>query len=119
MYGNEHRCTYNQLLAQKIPNIYLNRQKGFYDLIGHIEKKIHSEIVSATVYARFGDHEPFDMVCRNYYEGKRLVCNDEWMKKMDEDKTLYYFIKDGRVVITETNPNPDNLDFRACFENKL
>jgi hypothetical protein len=114
LYGNEHRCTYNQCLHGKVPNIVLRKSKGYTDLIRLVEKEYKGKYQSATIYGRNAPGGPFDEVCRRYYQGTLQDKNDPLLSD-DEGLTLYYSLKEGKLVISETEQKEDysNIDFKS------
>lgn len=108
-YGNEHQCTYNQLLAGRMPNILLDREKGYTDLIRLIENSYRGKYNTAAIYMRHPATNEFDILCRRYMNGEAEEINDPVIPDENKFLTLYYYIKEGRVIIDTVDPS--TLDF--------
>lgn len=110
-YGNEHMVTYNQLRYGKVDSIILNREKGYTDLIGMIEKNYAGKISTAKIYCRNPGENNFDTLCRYYDNTGQLVeCQDPVIPDDQKILTLYYYTHKGLVIVTETNPAGENFN---------
>jgi hypothetical protein len=115
-YGNEHECTYNQLLHQHLPFIVLRKSKGYWDLVNYIEKTLKGKYQSAAIYMRSIPGGKFDVLCRRYFKGA-LQDHDDPLLSEDEGFKLFYLIQNGRVVISETDPN--SIDFKKEINSQI
>lgn len=103
-YGNEHQCTYNQLLYGQVPNIEMSRLKGYTDLINLVENTWKHKLTSATIYMRSDGSEKFDTACREYYNGELKDINDPVIDDSNDKRTLYYYFQNYRLFITTEDP---------------
>lgn len=117
LYGNEHKVTYNQILAGRVPQILLNREKGYTDLITLIETAYVGKYKQATIYMRTPGTNEFDTICRSYDSNGIRDMNDPVLSDEQKQLTLYYTIESGRVfILTEPVPQPD---FKNIINQKL
>ncbi|TWI80546.1 hypothetical protein IQ13_3224 [Lacibacter cauensis] len=114
-YGNEHQCTYNQLQAGIYPNIRMDKEKGYTDLINLIERSYKGKYTAATIYMRNPGEKDFNTVCRNYYKGEATEINDPVIT--DPVYTLYYIVQNGRVLVQTEDPAAH--DFKNLVNQNL
>lgn len=109
-YGNEHSVTYQQLKYGMYDNITLDREKGYTDLVGMIEKKFKDKYTTAKIFCRQPGEERFETVCRYYNsKGELEECQDPVIPDKDKFLTLYYYTHMGLVIVTETDPAGNNF----------
>jgi hypothetical protein len=111
-YGNEHQCTYNQCMNHHVKNILMRKKKGYNDLVNLVEKTYRGKYQTAVIYMREPGKDKFELECRRYYNGGLEKQNDPILSD-DEGFTLYFTIKNGLLVIQETNPEDE--DFRGMM----
>jgi hypothetical protein len=102
-YANEHRCTYSQCVKGMVPSIILNKMAGYQALINMVEQTIKGKYISAKLYLRPPGSQQFEILCREYFKGELILQNDPPFTG-DECQVLYYYTKDGRLIITEKDP---------------
>jgi hypothetical protein len=130
-YSNEHRCSYNQCLHRRVPQIDLDREAGYNGLVQLIEKgSFRGKYKTAIIYSQsvFGSRN-FDLLHREYHNGKlvlstqndpvftigdMLVRNPDRQGLVSEvqvavKKSLYYTIEHGRLVLHETPVDENNF----------
>ncbi len=121
-YGNEHQCTYNQCLYQKIPFIILNKKKGFDDLVWMVENRLKGQYISAKLYMRSDPYKDFDILCREYYKGGIIneTVNNPILFE-DEVRTIHYTIDRGRVIIVpeDIKKETEGIDFKNIVKESL
>lgn len=116
-YGNEHRCTYNQVLAGRVKTIELDREKGYTDLVKLIESGYKGKFNRAALYMRSQDTNDFDITCRLYDASGVIEINDPVLSDAEKIKTLYPSIENNRIII---NTQPVELpDFKTILNQKL
>ena len=116
-YGNEYRCTYNQVLAGRVKTIELDREKGYTDLVNLIEVNYKGKYKRAAIYRRSEDSNDFDITCRLYDAESVLEINDPVLTVEQKIKTLYPSIENSRIIIhTEPVELPD---FKTILNQKL
>lgn len=116
-YGNEHRCTYNQVLAGRVKTIELDREKGYTDLIKLIESSYKGKYTRAALYMRSEATNDFDITCRLYDASGVIEINDPVLTPEQKTKTLYPSIENSRIVI---HTQPVELpDFKTILNQKL
>lgn len=118
LYGNEHKCTYNQLLARRFECVQLDRLKGYTDLINLIERSYQGKYQYATIYMRTNGTNEFNEVCRQYNtKGELSFVNDPVIDETNQYLKLFYTIQNGRVEIHTTDPQA--IDFKTILNQKL
>lgn len=116
-YGNEHRCTYNQVLAGRVKTIELDREKGYTDLIKLIETSYNGKYKRAAIYMRSQETNDFDITCRMYDADGVQEINDPVFSDDHRIKTLYPTIENHRIII---HTQPVELpDFKTILNQKL
>jgi hypothetical protein len=100
-YGNEHQCTYQQLLSQKLPYIEMNKNKGYKDLVHLVEGAYYGRYISAKIYGREPGQINFDSLHRDYFRGKLLSQSDPEIPVDEQCYKLTYRIESGRVIIND------------------
>lgn len=117
LYGNEHKCTYNQLLAGRFPSIVLDREKGYTDLIGLLEGPYRNRYQYATIYMRTPGTSEFDIICRQYDRNGLKDINDPVLPDDQKKIELTYTIQNGRVLVASFNE--EMPDFKTIIQQKL
>lgn len=73
LYGQEHRCTYNQCLHNRVPNIVLDRYQGYHKLVDLLERGTYKgKYNNAKIYSRLPGTDNFDILHREYDKGKLI-----------------------------------------------
>lgn len=111
-YANEHRCTYSQCLKGMVPHIVLYKQAGYEGLVRMVET-LKGKYLTAKLYRREEGEKGFDLLCREYYRGALVGEPNDPPFSADECQVLYFYQKDGRLVITEENPAA--IDFKISL----
>lgn len=117
-YGNEHQCTYNQVMHKHVPHIVMCRTKAYNDLINLVENTWRGKISSAKIFMREKDDEPFNILCREYYNGEIIKdsINDPVIDSADDVRHLYYYFQNGNLFIEATDPN-ESINFKKEIDN--
>lgn len=116
-YGNEHRCTYNQVLAGRVKTIELDREKGYTDLVKLVETSYKGKYQRAAIYMRSEETNDFDITCRLYDSHGLIDIQDPVLTEAQKIKTLYPSIQNNRIIIcTEPVQLPD---FKTILNQKL
>lgn len=110
LYGNEHQVTLQQLVHNRVPSIIMDREKGYTELVTHLERKIKEFSVGA-IYQRHPEKKDFSIICRRYYNGQLEECQDPVIPENQKILTLYYYFKNNLPVIS--TDNPANQDFKT------
>lgn len=113
-YGNEHQCTYYQCLNHHVKEIVMRKKKGYEDLVNLVEKTFKGKYQTAVIYMRENGSDKFEKECRRYYKGG-LELKDDPVLSDDEGFTLYFTVKNGLLVIQETDPGKE--DFKSLMKN--
>lgn len=110
LYGNEHQCTYSQLKHSRFENIKMDRHKGYGELIDLIERKYKAQYKVAKIYRRNPGDKSFSSLCRYYNaNGELEECKDPLLTDQENILTLYYYFKNGCLVISETDPSAEDF----------
>lgn len=104
-YGNEHQCTYTQLLHQKLPFISMDKLKGYNELIKLVEESYKGKYIGAKIYGREPGQEQFSILHRDYLRGELKECHDPVIAAGDQYYNLSYLIEKGRVIIGQKVKN--------------
>jgi hypothetical protein len=107
-YANEHRCTYSQCLKGMVPHIALHKHAGYHGLVRMVES-LKGKYISAKLFMRGGDATTFETLCREYYQGALVGDPNDPPFDESEARILYYYVKDGRLVISDTDPAEENF----------
>lgn len=98
-YGNEHQCTYRQLLANKLPSISMDKQKAYTNLIHLIEVTYKGKYIGAKIYGREEGSDQFNILHRDYLRGVLQSSNDPDFSNGSPVYEINYRVKDGRVIV--------------------
>lgn len=118
IYGNEHQVTYKQCLFHKVPNITLNRLKGYMDLIRYVEEDLKGKYLTCKIYHDANGDRSFPALCRHYYKGGLEEQQDPVIDEKEE-KVLYYRVQDDKVIILENKPEEIDINFQTLVIEQL
>jgi hypothetical protein len=107
-YANEHRCTYTQCLRGMVPNITLHKSAGYQGLVD-MAASLRTKCITAKLYLRPEGSEGFDVLLWEYYQGELVKQPTEAPFEKEECKLLYYYLKDGRLIVTDTDPASEDF----------
>lgn len=116
-YGNEHTCTYNQLLHGHLDKIVLCKAKGYRELVEFIEG-LKGKYISAKLYMRTEPRGKFDLLCLEWYKGS-FNRHHEPVVSEDEISELYFEIVKGQIIIRETPKEQVAEDWKALVAHQL
>jgi hypothetical protein len=98
-YGNEHSCTYQQVLFGKVPFIAMDKHKGFMELVGLVEGPYRGQYIGAKIFGREPGKDTFDILHRDYLRGEIKMRNDPKFPIDDQKYNLKYTIENNKIVI--------------------
>ena len=116
-YGNEHQCTYQQLVHGHVSQIVLSREKGYKDLVELIEKKWKGMYESASIFMREAGDDKFNTLCRRYYLGEVQEIQDPVITPQDDIRKVHYSFE-GQIIQLSLAPF-ELPDFKAEIQNNL
>jgi hypothetical protein len=100
LYGHEHSYTYNQVRSGNIPEIILNAEKGFWDLVRYIDKEVKKGLVkSAKIYLREAVGMPFSILLCSWYNGKWELFTTPFFTDQNTIRKIDFEIINGMIEI--------------------